>query len=161
MAGVLLIFFVPTRIKKVRIIFLCYLLSVIFGDILFSLGNNLIFWAVAGFMGYIFVPVITANATYFWRTIIPIEMQGRAFAVRYAIQSAAIPVGVLVGGLLADFVFEPLMEQPPYLLGRIFSTGSGAGMAFMFFISGLLCALLSIMFMFNRAMQKAETETEV
>jgi len=158
MAGALLILVAPTRTKKARMIFLCYLLSVIFGDMLFSLGNNLVFWAVTGFLGAAFIPAITANATYFWRTIIPIELQGRAFAVRYAIQSAAIPLGVLAGGLLADFIFEPFMAQPPYLLGRFFGAGSGAGMALMFFISGLICAVLSIVFIFNRSMQKAEEE---
>lgn len=158
MAGALLVLAVPMRIKKTRIIFLCYLLSVIFGDILFSLGGNLTFWAVTAFLGTAFVPAITANATYFWRTIVPIELQGRAFAIRYAIQSAAIPVGVLTGGLLADFVFEPFMEQPPLLLARIFGAGSGAGMALMFFASGFICAALSVAFMFNRAMQRAEAE---
>lgn len=157
MAGALFIFIVPVYKNKVRMIFLCYLLSVIFGDILFSLGNHVTFWAVTGFLGNIFVPAITANATYFWRTMIPIEIQGRAFALRYAVQSAAIPVGILAGGFLADFVFEPFMEQPPLLLGRIFGFGNGAGMAMMFFISGLVCVTLSLTFMFNRSLRKAET----
>ena len=159
MAGALLVLIVPTRTNKVRMIFLCYLLSIIFGDILFSFGNSLTFWVITGFLGAAFVPAITANATYLWRTIIPIELQGRAFAVRYAIQSSAIPIGVLAGGLLADFVFEPFMEQPPPLLGRFFGEGSGSGMALMFFISGLVCVALSIAFMLNRSMQQAETNT--
>ena len=161
MVGAFFVFLVPTQTKKIRMIFLCYFLSVTFADVLFSLGNSLAFWAVALFIGYTFVPVITANTTYFWRTIIPIEKQSRAFAVRYAIQSATIPIGVLVGGVLADFVFEPFMEQPPYLLGRIFGEGEGAGTAVMFFISGILCAVLCIVFMFNRTMQKAEREAEI
>lgn len=158
--GALVILAVPTRTERVRMIFLCYFISVIIGDMLFALGNNLAFWAVTAFLGAAFVPAITANATYLWRTIIPIELQGRAFAARYAIQSAAIPLGVLVGGFLADFVFEPFMEQPPLLLSRVFGTGSGAGMALMFFISGLLCAILSITFMFNRTMKKAENGSD-
>jgi MFS family permease len=161
MAGALLILVAPTRTKRIRMIFLCYFLSVVFGDMLFSLGSNLTFWAVTGFTGAIFVPAITANATYFWRIIIPIELQGRAFSVRYAIQSAAIPMGVLTGGLLADFIFEPFMAQPPQLLGRIFGSGSGAGMALMFFLSGLICAVLCVVFMLNRSMQEAESGTEI
>jgi len=159
-AGALAILAVPTRTKRVRMIFLCYFISVIIGDMLFALGNNLAFWAVTAFLGATFVPTITANATYLWRTFIPIELQGRAFALRYAIQSAAIPLGVLVGGFLADFVFEPFMEQPSLLLGRVFGVGNGAGMALMFFISGFICALMSIVFMFNRSMQKAENKAE-
>ena len=160
MTGALIMLAMPTRTKKIKTIFFCYLLSVFFGDMLFSLGNNILFWAITGFLGAVFVPTVTANATYFWRTIIPIELQGRAFAVRYAIQSAAIPIGVLAGGILADFVFEPLMDQPPLLLERIFGAGNGAGMALMFFISGVICAVLSIVFMSNSSMQKAELEVE-
>jgi len=158
--GALVILAVPTRTKRVHMIFLCYFISVIIGDMLFALGSSLALWAVTAFLGAAFVPTITANATYLWRTIIPIELQGRAFAVRYAIQSAAIPIGVLVGGLLADFVFEPFMAQPPLLLGRVFGSGDGAGMALMFFLSGFICAVLSVAFMFNCTMQKAETVAE-
>ena len=158
--GALLILSMPPRIKKIRMISLCCLLSFLFGDILFALGNALVFWAAAGFMSAVFIPAINANETFFWRTITPIELQGRAFAVKYAIQSGAIPVGMLAGGILADFVFEPFMEQPPLLLGRIFGIGSGAGMALMFFISGFIGIALSIAFTLNRSLQKAEAEIE-
>jgi len=159
-AGALLILVLPSGKNKVRIIFICYFLSVIFGDVLFSLGSSLVFWAITGFLGSVFIPAITANTTYYWRAIVPIELQGRAFAVRYAIQSAAIPLGVLVGGFLADFVFEPFMMQPPPVLGHIFGVGSGAGMALMFFISGITCAVLCTVFMLNPALMNAEADAQ-
>jgi hypothetical protein len=52
------------------------------------------------------------------------------------------------------------MVQPPQLPGRVFGSGNGAGMALMFFLSGFICAVLSVAFMFNRTMQKAETAAE-
>ena len=158
--GALFILAIPTRTKKARMIFLCYLLSLIFGEFSLALGHSLTFWAIGGFMATVFIPAINANQTYFWRTLVPIELQGRTFAVKFAIQSGSIPVGILAGGLLADFIFEPFMEQPPHLLGRIFGTGSGAGMALQFFISELFGVVLSIAFIFNRLLQKAEAEAE-
>jgi predicted MFS family arabinose efflux permease len=142
-AGALPVLAAPTSTRKTRVIFLCYLLSFVFGDVLFPLGSSVTFLAATAFMSALFVPAITANAEYFWRTIIPIEQQARAFATRYLIQSGAVPVGILAGGLLADFVFEPFMEQPPFFLSRLFGTGNGAGMALMFFVSGLIGVTLS------------------
>ena len=134
--GAILILTITTRMRKTKMIFICCALSFIFGDILFALSNSLVFWAAAGFMSSVFIPAINANEMYFWRTIIPIELQGRAFAVKYLLQSGAIPIGMLAGGLLADYIFEPFMERPLFPLGYIFGEGSGAGMALMFFISG-------------------------
>ena len=158
--GALLIFAIPARTRKSRIIFLCCLLSFIFGDMLFALSNTLIFWAIAGFMSSVFIPAINANETYYWRTIIPLELQGRAFAVKYAVQSGAIPIGMLAGGLLADYVFEPFMEQPLPLLSNIFGVGNGTGMALIFFISGVIGVALSIAGIFNRSLKRAEIEVE-
>jgi hypothetical protein len=56
--------------------------------------------------------------------------------VRYA----TIPVGYIVGGLLADYFFEPAMMSGGLLAGSfgwIVGTGHGAGMALMFIITGI------------------------
>ncbi len=42
--------------------------------------------------------------------------EGKNFAVRNAVQFSSIPLGILLGGLLADYVFEPFMltQNPDY-----------------------------------------------
>lgn len=144
--GGLLVLFLPSRKRKIKTMFLCCTLSFLLGDILLSIGNTLIIWIFAGFFSSLFLPVFNAGEGYFWRTIIPLEMQGRAFSLKYALQSGIIPVGMLVGGLLADYVFEPLVAY------------NGEGMALMFLITGILGAIYSVFGIFSTSMQKAEDE---
>ena len=159
-AGALLILLIPTVKRKVRALFLCAALSFFFGDILLAIGTNLAMWVAAGFLSSLFIPLFNANESYFWRTIIPIEVQGRAFSLKYALQSGIIPVGLLLGGLLADYVMEPFMESPPYLLAIILGSGKGSGMALMFLITGIIGTVLGGIGFFSRSMQKAENEAE-
>lgn len=80
---------------------------------------------------------------------IPQEMQGSVFSVRNAIQYSTIPIGILLGGYLADYAFEPFMKSNSALasiLRYIVGTGDGNGMAVMFLctgILGLICSLLA------------------
>ena len=49
--------------------------------------------------------------------------------------------------MLADHVFEPLMQAPSSLqrlLSRLFGTGKGAGIAVMFFCVGTLGIIISL-----------------
>ncbi len=86
------------------------------------------------------------------RTNVPIEMQGRVFSARDTIQFSTIPVGLFLGGILADYVFEPLMRNKSPLqqmLSPFFGTGKGAGIAIMFFIVGMIGFVTSFILWFN------------
>lgn len=79
---------------------------------------------------------------------VPSGMQGRIFAVRNAIQFSTIPIGILLGGFLADHVFEPLMRSDApmaHILQLIVGTGDGSGMAVMFFCTGTLGSMFCIL----------------
>lgn len=150
MAGALLVFLVPSGKRKIKTMFLCCTLSFLLGDVFLSLGNTLILWVIAGFFSSLFLPLFNANEGYFWRTVIPLKLQGRAFSLKYALQSGVVPIGILLGGLLADYVFEPLMAN----------SGKGAGMALMFLITGILGTIYSLFGMLSPSLQKAEHEVE-
>jgi len=158
--GGFLIIFMPTMKSKVKTMFLYAGLSFFFGDILFAFGNSMWTWGIAGFLSSVFIPPLVANESYFWRTIIPIEVQGRAFSFRYAMKSGMIPVGMLIGGILADGVFEPFMASESNPLSFIFNSGKGMGMALMFLITGILGTTLSMMGLFNPSLVEAEQEME-
>jgi hypothetical protein len=77
---------------------------------------------------------------------VPEKIQGRIFAVRNALQYSTIPVGILLGGFLADYVFEPFMmtdNAVTFILHKIVGAGPGSGMAVMFLGTGILGALFS------------------
>ena len=76
-------------------------------------------------------------------------MQGRVFAVRNALQFSTIPLGILLGGFLADYVFEPFMTGSSALaslLNSLTGGGAGSGMAVMFLCTGISGGLFSLIF---------------
>lgn len=80
---------------------------------------------------------------------VPKEVQGRIFAVRNALQFAAIPAGIFLGGVLADRAFEPFMagtSLAAQTFAQLVGQGAGSGMAVMFLTTGtcgLLCCTTS------------------
>ena len=158
MIGAALVMIIPSGISKIKIIFFTCAISFLLGDVVIALGNSLIWWAVGGIMSSAFIPAVIANVMYFWRTIIPVELQGRAFSIRYLIQSGPMPVGMLIGGILADYMFEPFMMRPPAFFNTILGSGSGYGMALMFLITGLMGAALCVAGFFNRSLRREEAE---
>ena len=73
-------------------------------------GQNVLVWSIAGIAASIPIPFIMAGQNVILYRTIPQNMQGRIFAVRNAIQYWTIPTGILLGGFLADYVFEPFMR---------------------------------------------------
>lgn len=85
--------------------------------------------------------------TLFYQNV-PKEIQRRVFSVRNAIQYTTIPLGILSGGFLADYVFEPLMlteNRFASALQVLVGTGAGSGMAVMFLCTGILGSLFSFL----------------
>ncbi|MCL1964068.1 MAG: MFS transporter, partial [Firmicutes bacterium] len=74
--GVLVVILPPAR-SRIKTMFFCCGLSFLLGDILFSLGRSIPVWVFAGFFSNILIPPFSANHDYFWRTLVPIERQGR------------------------------------------------------------------------------------
>ncbi len=69
------------------------------------------------------------------------------------VQYFTISVGILLGGALADFVFEPFMRCSSRLstiLQGIVGNGTGSGMAVMFLCTGILGFVSSILWYRNR-----------
>ena len=86
------------------------------------------------------------NMDILMREKVPMEMQGRVFSAKSTLQNFTIPPALLLGGLLADTVFEPLMmtDSPAQqALSGLFGTGKGAGIGLMFFIIGIAGMLIS------------------
>lgn len=79
--------------------------------------------------------------------------------MRNAVQYATIPIGILLGGLLADYVFEPFMKSVnpiSLFLQKLVGTGAGAGsgMAVMFLCTGILGCVTSILWYQNSEIRK-------
>lgn len=143
--------------RKAEAIYVSAALSFLFGDLPMAVGRSGFWWSAAAIAASIPIPFITANQNTILYKRVPTEMQGRVFAVRNAVQFSTIPVGILLGGYLADYVFEPFMNagtQPAILLGQIVGKGNGSGMAAMFLCTGICGFTVSILSCFNREIRK-------
>jgi hypothetical protein len=95
---------------------------------------------------------LNANLTAIMRTNVPIEMHGRVFSARDTIQFSAIPMGLFIGGVMADYVFEPFMAAAsPFasLLSALVGIGKGSGIALMFLVVGIIGTVTSFMCLKN------------
>lgn len=129
------------RCRGMEGVYLWALASFLLGDVPMALGRGAPLWALAGFAASFPVPFLNAGQLALLYRRIPEEIQGRVFAARNALQCSTIPLGLLLGGLLADYVFEPWMASghpAARLLYPLVGSGSGSGMAVMFLCSGLL-----------------------
>lgn len=137
------------KANSAKMIYISAMLSFLLGDILMGIGKNIIVWSIASLAASLPIPFINAGQMVIIYQNIPEEIQGRIFAVRNAIQFSSIPLGILLGGLLADYVFEPFMLKEnavTLFLQMIVGEGTGSGMAVMFLCTGILGTLFSFIF---------------
>lgn len=132
--------------SRVGVIFFACGFSFLVGDVGQSLTHTLPLWMIAAFASNVPMAFLNANLTAVMRSNVPIEMQGRVFSARDTIQYSTIPVGLFIGGVLADYVFEPFMNAASPIqnaLSLFFGIGKGSGIAIMFFIVGIIGCVAS------------------
>lgn len=152
-AGGLIVSLVKLPNDNLKLIYFSAAFSFAFGDLLMGLGQNSYAWCIAAIAASVPIPFINAGQNVIMYNRIPTEMQGRVFAVRNAVQYCTIPIGVLLGGALADYIFEPFMlsdNKLALLLQEIVGTGPGSGMAVMFLCTGVLGFLTSLIWYVNK-----------
>lgn len=158
MVGSLLVTFMPAPKSRVRIICNCLLFSMSTENFILAFGRSTPVWCLGGILGWLLIPVMSANMDVLFRTKIPIEMQGRVYSARNTLQFFTIPLGYLCGGVLIDKIFEPFMrtQQAGSILALLFGTGKGSGAALLFFVIGMFGALSCLPFRWDRHIWELE-----
>ena len=132
--------------KKARLIFVCCAF-IYFAEVVMSLSSHPAVWSISNLAGYVAAVIMGANQTAILRGKVPIEMQGRVFSAHDTIMNCTNPLGLLLSGFLADYVFEPFMKTESPLqsfLAGFFGDGTGSGIAVMFFTVGVIGMVISI-----------------
>ena len=145
LAGSLLATLMKPGKKRVPLIFITTGL-VFSGNIILSLTSQPWLWCAASIWSYLLAAVMNVNLDTLMREKVPMEMQGRVFSAKSTLQNFTIPPALLLGGLLADTVFEPFMttDSPAQqALSGLFGTGKGAGIGLMFFAIGIAGMVIS------------------
>lgn len=150
LAGSLLVTFLPAPKNRVKIISITLLISMSSENFLLAFGKTPWIWCLGAVLGWITIPIMNANLDVIYRSSIPIDMQGRVYSCRNTMQFFTIPLGFLLGGLLVDKVFEPLMasQSANSLLVTVFGENKGSGAALLFFIIGIAGVMVCLFFNF-------------
>ena len=148
LAGSVLATVSPAPKNRVRVICLSLCFSMSTENFLLAFGGTPLVWCTGAVLGWLWIPLMNANMDVIFRSTIPPEMQGRVYSCRNTLQFFTIPLGFLLGGLLIDRVFEPLMAAQPAggLLPALFGTGKGSGAAMLFFVLGLAGVVVCLLF---------------
>jgi DHA3 family macrolide efflux protein-like MFS transporter len=122
-------------------------LQFVFGQTLMGLGQGPYIWAAAAFSTLFLLPIVNGCSKAIWQAKVPPAVQGRVFATSRLIAQISNPVGTVLAGPLADYVFGPAMMPGGILtpvFGWLVGAGTGAGMSLMFVITGALGTIVSI-----------------
>lgn len=148
--------------NRVRVICNCLLFSMSTENLMLSLGRNVWIWSLAGFLGWIAIPIMNTNLDALMRLNIPDEIQGRIYSVRNSLQFFTIPVGYFLGGFTVDYICEPIMaNQENNLFTAIFGTGKGSGAALFFFMIAFAGIAVCLYFRNNRHIKSIDSNQKM
>lgn len=108
--------------------------------ILAGVRLDFVILSVAAFLYFAALPVGTGCHHGLIQREIDPGMHGRVFALLNAFAAAALILGFLGAGPLADHVFEPLMADQGFLassVGALIGTGKGRGIGLLFILMGM------------------------
>jgi MFS family permease len=115
--------------------------------IAFGLSSLPPLWLITTFFAALFWPIIGSSEQSIWLAKIPSEIQGRVFAARFLMTQVPVLIALGMTGILADRVFEPAMMPGGSLaplLGGLFGTGLGSGMAVQYTLFAILGVILGL-----------------
>lgn len=148
--------------SRARVICNCLLFSMSTENLLLALGRNVWVWSIAGFLGWITIPVMNANLDAVMRLKIPVEMQGRIYSVRNSLQFFTIPAGYFIGGAAVDYIFEPIMASGRNnFLTALFGSGKGSGAALFFFIIAFVGTGVCLFFRRDKHIRSVEANDKI
>jgi MFS family permease len=147
--------------RRVNGVLLGWVAFSLFDMLLFGLGKNTFWWLVTVSISSLIAPIMDGSNQAIWQSKVAPDLQGRVFAMRTLIAWFAQPIAPVIGGALAEYVFEPAMQVQSTLsngFGWLVGYGPGAGMSLLMVFCGVagICAGLSGYFF--PAIRNVETE---
>ena len=144
--GSLIVSVLPKPKDRVKVVYLTMLISLGTENFLLAFAREPVIWCIGQIIGWILVPIMSANLDVILRNTIPVDLQGRVYACRNTFQFFTIPIGLFMGGFMVDKVCEPFMKvhESAYILTILFGRGKGSGAAMMMFILGVFGSVLCI-----------------
>lgn len=126
---------------------------------LFGLRENILFMGAAGFLFFSMLPFANASLDYLLRTNIDNHMQGRAWGLIGLISQLGYVAAYAVSGLLADYVFTPLLLPGGALsesVGKLLGVGAGRGIGLLIVLAGILLCITSLILLCMKSIRDLE-----
>lgn len=116
------------------------------GKIVLGLGQKPLIWIGANLFSSVNIPLLFSSSDAIWYAKVPPTFQGRVFAADHAMGMIIGTIASLIAGPLADRVFEPAMRGGllASILGPVFGTGTGSGIALLYVITSICIVLIGI-----------------
>lgn len=118
-----------------------------------ALCRGAVGWCLFAFLQYGCAAIMNVHWNTLMRTQVPEHLLGRVYSTRDTLQNCTIPLGLFLGGWLADNVFEPAVAAGGKLhsvLLPVFGQGQGAGIALLFLLVALAGLVLSLVCLYRR-----------
>lgn len=124
---------------------------IIAGVFMAMTGTTTSIWLIVVFCILFFtaLPFVNTAAEVLLRIRIPNEVQGRAWGMISILTQFGYVAAYAVCGLLADYVFGPLLMENGVLadsIGRLIGTGEGRGIGLMLIVSGMTMVVFAFVF---------------
>jgi MFS family permease len=146
--------------RRIHGVLLGLIFMSISGLIVTGLGQDVRVWGLGAFLGMFFMPLVNGSSQAIWQAKVSPDIQGKVFATRRLIAQISSPVAMILGGRLADAVFEPAMASGgtvAQLFQPLVGSGQGTGMALLFVLSGVLGAIVGLTGYLVPAVRQVET----
>jgi MFS family permease len=112
-----------------------------------GLRPSVVLISSALFFAFFALPTVMSFSQAIMQSKVEPNIQGRVIGLRMFMNTLAFAAAYLLGGTLADGLFEPLMAENGLLaavIGAIIGAGPGRGMGLMFVLMGLLAVLTAL-----------------
>lgn len=126
----------------------------------FGMRENMVWISAAGFFFFSMLPFANASLDFLTRTNIENSKQGRAWGLIGLISQLGYVAAYALSGVLADYVFNPLLADGGALagsIGRLIGTGAGRGTGLLIMVAGGLLCLTAIVLYQIKSVRRLET----
>jgi MFS family permease len=150
--------FLPIKKGYVKILSISLFCEGIFMAV-FGLRENIVLLCISGFLFFAMMPFANTVLDFLVRTNIDNSVQGRAWSLIGLISQLGFVAAYAVSGVLADYVFTPLLVDGGVLadsVGKIIGTGSGRGTGLLIIIAGILLCATSVILYNLKSVKKLE-----
>ncbi len=131
---------------------------------LFGLREDIMLIAVSGFLFFAMLPFANTSLDFLIRTNIDNAVQGRAWGLIGVISQFGYVAAYATSGVLADYVFTPMLLDGGALagsIGQMLGTGAGRGTGLLIAVSGVLLGVTAIILYNVQSVRKLENRGDL